>query len=212
MGIASLILGMLAFLLGVAGIFIGAESATAGLVVNIIAPILAVAGIVFAGLEMSKTKRTDGNYSGLSITALVISIVAFCFSSLVAVTCGLCNACVVNNGDAVTDRLGVTRVSTAHASCGGIAPRFHPGVDPLQRQNFCAQTVLSPGLLPYETVCPAGMSPVSGNCVQQMPATPAESTAFGHQPDNCDAYQAGTSRVVVCGTLTEFQVTSLSGF
>lgn len=212
MGIASIILGMLAFFLGVAGIFLGAESPTAGLVVNVLAPLLAVAGIVLAGLEMSKTKRMEGSYSGMSIAGLVTSIVSFCFASLVAVTCGLCNACVVQSGGAVSGQMEISRVSTALASCGGINPRFHPGVDQQQVQNFCAQTALSPAMIPYRSVCSAGMSPVSGTCVTASEPSAGEAAPFGFQPNACTAYQAANSRVVVCGDFAAFQITSLSGF
>jgi hypothetical protein len=65
----------------------------AGALLSFGAPILALAGIVTGGIAMQRAGR-DGEPSGLGAAGLVVSILAFIPSLVVALTCGLCSACV----------------------------------------------------------------------------------------------------------------------
>jgi hypothetical protein len=92
MGIASIVLGVAAFLFMMGG-FILTIVPGVGTVLSFAAPVLALAGIVTGGIGLSRAKR-DGQPAGAATGGLVVSIVAFIPAFIVAITCGLCNACM----------------------------------------------------------------------------------------------------------------------
>ncbi len=92
MGIASIVLAVLAFLCMFGGFLLSWVPVLGGLL-SFGAPLLALAGIVVGGIGMSRSKR-DGTGGGPAIAGLILSILAFLPAAVVALTCGLCNACV----------------------------------------------------------------------------------------------------------------------
>jgi len=89
MPVASLICGAVALLMAVGGMFLAAVPII-GSVLSFGSPVLALAGIVMGGIGHSRSE----DMKGLAIAGLVVSIIAFVLGLLVAMTCGLCNACV----------------------------------------------------------------------------------------------------------------------
>lgn len=61
------------------------------------APVLALIGIVVGGLAMSAANKR-GQSSGFALSAVVMNVLAFLPALVVAMTCGLCNACVTTQG------------------------------------------------------------------------------------------------------------------
>ena len=91
MSAASIVCGCLAFLMAAGGFFTTGLPVV-GSILSFGSPIVALVGIVTGGVGLSRAKQT-GEGEGASITGLVISIISFVIGLLVAVTCGLCNAC-----------------------------------------------------------------------------------------------------------------------
>lgn len=91
MGVGSIVLGIAAFLFMFGG-FLTSVIPVVGTLLSFAAPLLAIAGIVTGGLGLSRAKR-DGEPTGTPTAGLIVSIVALIPALLVAVTCGLCNAC-----------------------------------------------------------------------------------------------------------------------
>jgi len=91
MGIASILMGILAFLCMLGGFFLTMVPGV-GAALSFAAPIFALIGIVTGGVSMSRAKQ-DGDTSGVGVAGLVVSVIAFVLSLAVALTCGLCNAC-----------------------------------------------------------------------------------------------------------------------
>ncbi|MBX7195507.1 MAG: DUF4190 domain-containing protein, partial [Sandaracinaceae bacterium] len=90
MGLGSVILGIFAFLLMIAGvIFVWVPFL--GTMLAFLSPILAIAGVVLGGVAMSRAKQGMGESEGLATAGLVLNIIAFVPAMLVALTCGLCN-------------------------------------------------------------------------------------------------------------------------
>jgi hypothetical protein len=94
MGLASLLLGLLAL----ACAFIGAVSGIAptvgpwvSVVFSFASPLTALVGIVLGGVGTSRA-REDGGSGGLALAGLIISVIAFFPGLLVALSCGLCNS------------------------------------------------------------------------------------------------------------------------
>ncbi|HJK93787.1 MAG TPA: hypothetical protein RMH85_23135 [Polyangiaceae bacterium LLY-WYZ-15_(1-7)] len=92
MAAASVILGLLAFLFMVGGLFT-AMVPVMGSVLSFGAPVLGLFGMVFGGVAMSRANQM-GDSNGLAITGLVVSAISFFLGLLFALTCGMCNACV----------------------------------------------------------------------------------------------------------------------
>lgn len=68
-----------------------------GAVFSFGAPMLALSGIVIAGMKMSEaTKRAQP--SGVALTSVILNVLAFLPALVVAMTCGVCNACVSSQG------------------------------------------------------------------------------------------------------------------
>lgn len=92
MSLVSILLGLLSFVLMVMGFVFGMVPVV-GAVLSMGAPVVALSGIVCGGLAMSRA-RNEGDDNGLAVAGLSVSVVAFVLSLLVALTCGLCNACM----------------------------------------------------------------------------------------------------------------------
>jgi hypothetical protein len=91
MGIGSIIVGI-ASLLFMFGGFLLSWFPVLGTILSFGAPILAIAGIVLGGVGMSRAKR-DGQPTGTALAGIIINGVSLIPAILIAVTCGLCNAC-----------------------------------------------------------------------------------------------------------------------
>lgn len=96
--LASIVCAIFAFLTMVAGFFLTGVPIV-GAVMAFLSPALALAGIVLGGLGMSEAKRI-GEGEGTATTGLVLNIIAFILGLVVALTCGLCNACMTASGAA----------------------------------------------------------------------------------------------------------------
>ena len=87
----SVAVGVLAFIMMVAGFFLSWVPIL-GSLLSFGAPIVAIAGVVMGGVAMSRAKQA-GQESGAAIAGLIVSIIAFFPAVVVALTCGMCNAC-----------------------------------------------------------------------------------------------------------------------
>jgi hypothetical protein len=89
MGLASILLGVVAIVAMVAAVFLmpvpnaGAAFACGALLFSLL-------GIVMGGVGISRS-GSDGSTSATAVIGLVLSILAFLMSVLVAMTCGACN-------------------------------------------------------------------------------------------------------------------------
>lgn len=92
MAAGALILGVLSLILMIGGFFT-TTIPILGSVLSFGSPICALAGMIMSGVAMSRAKQEGGD-SALAIVGLVINILGFIGGLLVAITCGLCNACV----------------------------------------------------------------------------------------------------------------------
>jgi len=68
-----------------------------GLVFSFGAPVVALLGIVLGGLAMSAANKR-GESSGFALASVIMNVLAFLPALVVAMTCGLCNACVTQQG------------------------------------------------------------------------------------------------------------------
>jgi hypothetical protein len=100
MGIASVVLGVLAMIFMIAGFFLTIVPVL-GTVLGCGSPLLCLLGLVLGGVALSHAKR-DGMPTGLPTAGIVLNAVVFFPAVLVGLTCGLCNACasasMVQNG------------------------------------------------------------------------------------------------------------------
>jgi hypothetical protein len=92
MGVGSIIVGIAAFLFMFGGFFTSIIPFL-GTLLSFGAPLLAIAGIVLGGLGLSRAKR-DGEPTGAPTAGLILNIVALIPALVIALTCGLCNACI----------------------------------------------------------------------------------------------------------------------
>ncbi len=88
----SVAVGALSFIMMVMGFFLSPVPIL-GSLLSFGAPVVAIAGIVMGGVAMSRAKQM-GQESGAATAGLIVSIIAFFPALLVALTCGMCNACV----------------------------------------------------------------------------------------------------------------------
>jgi len=88
----SVAVGALSFIMMVAGFFLSWVPVL-GSLLSFGAPVVSLAGIVMGGVAMSRAKQS-GEESGAAIGGLIVSIIAFFPALLVALTCGMCNACL----------------------------------------------------------------------------------------------------------------------
>jgi hypothetical protein len=91
MGIASVVLGVLAMISMIAGFFFTIVPVL-GTVLGCGAPLLCLVGVVLGGVALSQAKR-DGMPTGLPTAGIVVNAIVFFPAILVALTCGMCNAC-----------------------------------------------------------------------------------------------------------------------
>lgn len=94
MGIASIILGIVALICALVGAFVSiipGVGTFASAFLSLAAPVIALIGIVLGGVGMSRA-REEGAPSGVALGGLIVSIIAFVPALLVALTCGVCNS------------------------------------------------------------------------------------------------------------------------
>ena len=92
MGVGSIIVGIAAFLFMFGG-FLTSVIPFLGTLLSFGAPLLAIAGIILGGLALSRAKR-DGEPTGAPTAGLILNIIALIPALVIALTCGLCNACI----------------------------------------------------------------------------------------------------------------------
>ena len=92
MGVGSIIVGIAAFLFMFGG-FLASPIPFLGTVLSFGAPLLAIVGIVLGGLGLSRAKR-DAEPTGAPTAGLIVNIIALIPALVIALTCGLCNACI----------------------------------------------------------------------------------------------------------------------
>jgi len=106
----SVAVGALSFIMMVAGFFLSWVPVL-GSLLSFGAPVVALAGVVMGGVGMSRAKQS-GDESGPAIAGLIVSLIAFFPALLVALTCGMCNACL---------------------TAGAMNPNLHRGTSPFGR-------------------------------------------------------------------------------
>lgn len=92
MGVASSILAFLAFVFLMGGM-VTSLVPYVGSVLSFGAPLLALFGIVLGGVGMSRAKQM-GDSDTFATLGLTLNVIAFVFGLLLALTCGVCNACI----------------------------------------------------------------------------------------------------------------------
>lgn len=92
MGIGSLIAGIAALLFVLGGLVL-AWLPGVGTVLSFGAPLLALAAIVTGGVAVTRANR-EGVSNGVGVAGIVVGAVALLPAIVVALTCGMCNACV----------------------------------------------------------------------------------------------------------------------
>ncbi len=97
LGIFSLLLALGA-LLGAIGGFLLTPLPFVGAALSIAAPLLAVAASVTGAVAMQRAKRV-GESGTMGLVGLVAGVLVFCPSTLVALTCGMCNAMFSTQGE-----------------------------------------------------------------------------------------------------------------
>jgi len=90
MGLASIVLGVAAFVFMLGGAFLFWVPIL-GPLLAFGAPVLALAGCVTGGLGISRA-RQEGDSTGPATAGLIISIIGFLCGLVLAVTCGFCGA------------------------------------------------------------------------------------------------------------------------
>lgn len=88
----SIALGIGAFLMMFGG-FVLSFIPFVGTILSFGAPVMALAGIVTGAVARSRASQI-GEPDGAATAGLIVSVIAFIPALLVAVTCGLCNACM----------------------------------------------------------------------------------------------------------------------
>ena len=229
MAIGSIIIGVVAFLFMVAGFFLSPVPYV-GAVLSFGSPVLGLVGIVMAGVSMSRAKQT-GESSGAATAGLVVNIIAFILGLAVALTCGLCNACMtssMNNANrhggaqglsaAFGDEIGaeMSRISLAMTlggvslSCAadpsgaGTTQYFHPqSVASLQPQ---ACTLTDRAMEAYGQACSPGVQPCSTVRTLAGTTEASRATALGLQPSDCYEYTSGQGKLFACDVGQGFQI------
>jgi hypothetical protein len=107
MPLASILCGAVALMMAIGG-FLMTGMPVVGSVLSFGSPLVGLAGIVLGGLGMSRA-RQSGEGEGAAIAGLVLSAVAFVLGLLVAITCGLCNACVTAGSMGAESAMGGSR-------------------------------------------------------------------------------------------------------
>lgn len=231
MAIGSIIIGVIAFLFMVAGFFLSPVPYV-GAVMSFGSPVLGIVGIVMAGVSMSRAKQT-GETSGAATAGLVVNIIAFILGLAVALTCGLCNACMTSNmnnpnraqqggqsfGSAFGGEIGaeMSRLSLAMTLAGlnlscvsdpsgaSSGEYFHPQVFPTLQGEAC--TLGQDAVDAYSRACsPNGPRPCSS--VVPLTGTPdaSRATALNLQPGSCYVYTSGQGKLIGCETAQTFAI------
>ena len=222
MPIAALVLGGVSFLFMIGGFFLTAVP-IAGSILSFGAPLLSLTGIVLAGMSMSQAKQT-GESNGMAVAGLVMNIVAFLLSLAVALTCGLCNACLTSaemNRDAtgqaaapLGDSLGnqfaasMNRISVSmklsaikmgcstDPSGAQSMQGFHPSVAGQYQAVACQ--VNDAFIEAVGRGCDEGQHPCSSASVLAGTPDASRATNLGLDPSKCYAYTSGTAKVIGC--------------
>ncbi len=217
MAIASVLVGVLALVLTIAGVFL-TPVRYVGAIVSFGAPLAALVGIVMSGVAMSRAKQM-GESSGLAITGLVLNIVGFVLGALVALTCGMCNAACSkaqtrqwpDGGARGGGRLGAelyrhtlaAKLNMMQRGCAQDptgarnAEFFHPSTAARLQSASCAVT---PEVVrAYGQSCLTGRRPCS-EASQLEPSSPQAQAAIaaGVDPTRCYLYRSGEGSVVLC--------------
>ena len=224
MSIASLVLGGVSFLFMIGGVFLTAVP-IAGSVLSFGAPLLSLTGIVLGGMAMSQAKQQGDGSNGVALAGLILNIVAFLLSLGVALTCGLCNACVTaaemnreqdssaagsafgeelgNQFAAAMNRITVSaKLSSIQMACQGdpsgaqAMNQFHPSVAG-QYQSVACQ-VGQPLVDAVSRDCTEGQRPCSNGAVLASTADAGKASALGLNPQECYSYISGTAKVIGC--------------
>ena len=220
MAIASIVLGMGAFLCMIVGFFTTGVPVV-GALFSFGGPVLALAGIVTGGVAMSRSKQETGDTSGAAIAGLVVSIVGFFLSLIVALTCGLCNACLTSASVDANQR-GQNGGNSAGGLFGQamgqafeeVGERMSIGVRLNGIQSECAMDPSGasssrhfyPGTFPaiQSSLC-AQMSPIAGeafsrDCNGQAPCSTR--IAMAGTPEAAQAQAAGITDLSACSVYT----------
>ena len=96
-GIVAVLLGFGAILSAMAGFLLTGTSSIGMMVFSFLSPVLALVGIIVAAMEMSAASER-GDSTGTAIAALVLNVIAFLVGLFIALTCGICGACVSAGG------------------------------------------------------------------------------------------------------------------
>lgn len=237
MPIASLVLGGVAFLFMIGGFFLTAVP-IAGSILSFGAPLLSLTGIVLGGMAMSRAKQ-EGGSNGVALAGLILNIVAFLLSLAVALTCGLCNACLTsaemnrqNNpggsaaGDALGQQIGnafaaeMSRLSVGMklAAITSGCQNDPSGATAMQQfhpqvagqyQGIACQ-VGQPLQDAVSRSCDGGQHPCAA--ASSLAGTPdaSRATNLGLDPNKCYAYVSGSAKVIGCSDASnQFQLIHL---
>ncbi len=228
MAIGSLLLGFFSLLLMIGGVFF-TPVPYAGAALSFGAPVVSLAGIVMAGIGMSRAKEM-GEPGGAAVAGLVLNIIAFVFGLVIALTCGLCNAACTQSQHEMR-RLALSdgglggggfgaelhRLPLAHAlrsmslSCArdpsgaenGV--HFHPSVAAQLQGESCQ--VSDKVVQAYERPCGLGQRPCAEGA-QVEPSSPEAQAAIavGLDPTRCFVYRSGDSKIVLCNDGQKSQI------
>ncbi|MEM9071232.1 MAG: DUF4190 domain-containing protein [Myxococcota bacterium] len=227
MAVGSIILGVIALICMVAGVFLSPVPYL-GAVLSFGAPVMALIGIVMGGVSMSRAKQT-GESSGAATAGLVTSIIAFILGLGVALTCGLCNACMTTNmnnpqfrtsgGLAGSGQLGAefSRVSLSltlatmplgcatDTSGAANAQHFHPNAPATLHAESCQ--LADATIEAYGQSCGSAPPPCSSAAVV-TPGSPEslKLTSMGIDPTQCFVYRAGQSSILACDNNGDFRI------
>ncbi|RLB56867.1 MAG: hypothetical protein DRJ42_02045 [Deltaproteobacteria bacterium] len=176
MGIASIILGVLCLLFMFGGFFLSFVPFL-GTVLSFAAPLLGLAGVITGGIALSRAKA-EGQPAGAATGGIIVSVVALIPSVLVALTCGLCNACMsANVADPNNNNFQVYRD-------GGVFMRHDPNSGP---DDLRDDTLVDPDAVDPDAVDPdVNADPVDPNAPPPVfPPPPMDPTAEGADtPEN----------------------------
>lgn len=144
MGVGSVVIGIAAFLFMFGG-FIFSPVPFLGGFLAFGAPVLALAGCVMGGIGLSRAKR-DGLPTGAPMAGLIINIVAFIPAVVIALTCGLCNACITEQS--VSPRDPGRRGAVTFYDAGVLDRLPDPPLDPGAAPAPIVEPPLEPGAPP----------------------------------------------------------------
>ncbi|MBW2463780.1 MAG: DUF4190 domain-containing protein [Deltaproteobacteria bacterium] len=148
MGIASIILGVLCLLFMFGGFFLSFVPFL-GTILSFASPLLGLAGVITGGIALSRAKA-EGQPAGAATGGIIVSVVALIPSVLVALTCGLCNACMsANVADPNNNNFRVYRD-------GGAFMRHDPNSGPDGLQD---DTLVDPDAVDPDAVDPDAVDP-----------------------------------------------------